>query len=52
VSSIARHVVHAFPPRARLLDVGAGSGRDLALLLTQGFDAFGIEPDAELREEA
>ena len=51
-SSVARHVDQAFAPGARLLDVGAGSGRDLAWLLAHGFDAYGVEPVAELREQA
>ena len=51
-SSIARHFAHAFVPGSRVLDVGAGSGRDLAQLRRSGFDAFGIEPVAELRAEA
>lgn len=42
----------AFPKRRRVLDVGAGSGRDLALLLAGGWDAFGVEPSPGLTEEA
>ena len=42
----------AFPAGARILDVGAGSGRDLALLLEMGFDASGTEPVAAMRDEA
>ncbi|WP_284620648.1 methyltransferase domain-containing protein [Aquabacterium humicola] len=51
-SSIARHFSHAFAPGSRVLDVGAGSGRDLAQLHRSGFDAFGVEPVTELREGA
>lgn len=51
-SSIARHFRHAFVPGSRVLDVGAGSGRDLAQLRRCGFDAFGVEPVGELRAEA
>jgi SAM-dependent methyltransferase len=32
-----------------VLDVGAGSGRDLAVLLALGHDARGIEPNAAMR---
>jgi SAM-dependent methyltransferase len=42
----------AFPAGCRVLDVGAGSGRDLALLLSLGYDAHGCEPSAGMREEA
>lgn len=42
----------AFPKQCRVLDVGAGSGRDLALLLAGGWEAFGIEPSPGLIEEA
>jgi SAM-dependent methyltransferase len=37
---------------ARALDVGAGSGRDLAYLLSQGFDAYGVEPSPAILSEA
>lgn len=36
----------AFPPGARVLDLGAGTGRNLAALLAGGRDAFGLEPVA------
>lgn len=36
----------------RTADVGAGSGRDTAWLVANGFDAIGIEPSAGLRAEA
>ncbi len=39
-------------PGARVLDVGAGSGRDMAALLELGFDAFGVEPNAAMRATA
>lgn len=42
----------AFAKGMRVLDVGAGSGRDVALLLALGCDAYGVEPCAELREAA
>lgn len=41
-----------FPVRGRVLDVGAGSGRDVALLATMGFDAWGLEPAEAMRAEA
>lgn len=42
----------AFPAGARVVDVGAGSGRDVAALLEIGFDAYGIEPAEGMRREA
>ena len=49
---IDRYFPAAFTRRMRVLDVGAGSGRDLALLLDMEVDAFGVEPCEELRIEA
>jgi SAM-dependent methyltransferase len=37
---------------ANVLDVGAGSGRDVAAMLECGFNAFGVEPNAVMREKA
>lgn len=43
----------AFPlPGGRIFDIGCGSGRDLHLLLSRGYDAFGCEPVRGLREVA
>ncbi|WP_457355923.1 class I SAM-dependent methyltransferase [Roseateles sp. P5_D6] len=42
----------ALPPGAWVLDVGAGSGRDVAALQQAGFEAFGVEPNATMRETA
>lgn len=47
-----RHLALAFPEGARVLDVGAGSGRDLAMLLGKGYDALGVEPVPEMRDAA
>ena len=51
-SGIARRAAAAFAPEARILDVGAGSGRDLALLVSEGYRAYGVEPVAQMREQA
>jgi SAM-dependent methyltransferase len=48
-SAMSAHFARAFAAGARVLDVGAGSGRDLAVLLEQGLDAWGVEPNAALR---
>lgn len=39
-------------PGQQVLDVGSGSGRDLAALLALGLDAYGVEPHAAMRQEA
>lgn len=39
-------------PGAWVLDVGAGSGRDMAALLELGFEAWGVEPHAAMRAAA
>ena len=36
-SAISNHFASAFAPGARVLDVGCGTGRDLAVLLELGF---------------
>ena len=40
------------PPPAAILDVGAGSGRDAAWLLTQGYDVLAVDPSADMRADA
>jgi SAM-dependent methyltransferase len=42
----------AFPRGGRVLDVGAGSGRDLHRLLLGGWDGWGVEPCRALIDEA
>ncbi|MFT7772410.1 class I SAM-dependent methyltransferase [Roseateles sp.] len=42
----------ALVPGAWVLDVGSGSGRDMAALLEHGFEALGVEPNAAMRETA
>lgn len=49
---ISRYFALAFPPGARVLDVGAGTGRDAALLARAGYDVRAIEPSQSLREVA
>jgi SAM-dependent methyltransferase len=51
-SPVARFFRVAFPDGARVLDVGAGSGRDLSALSAAGYDAYGVEPSSTFRESA
>ena len=51
-SPVASRFPLSFPPGSRVLDIGSGSGRDLAALLNENFDARGVEPVAEMRQEA
>lgn len=41
-----------FKPGCRVLDVGAGSGRDMAALHAAGFEVTGVEPSRGLIQEA
>jgi SAM-dependent methyltransferase len=47
---VNRHVLPLFPsPPARVLDVGAGTGRDAAALAQLGHSVVAVEPTAEMR---
>ncbi|MFE9118751.1 class I SAM-dependent methyltransferase [Streptomyces sp. NPDC007172] len=47
---VHRDVLHLFPSRpGRILDIGAGSGRDAAALAGQGHVVVAAEPTGELR---
>ncbi|MEU1729159.1 class I SAM-dependent methyltransferase [Nonomuraea sp. NPDC005692] len=49
-AEVHREVLHVFPARpSRVLDVGAGSGRDAAALAALGHTVVAAEPTAELR---
>jgi SAM-dependent methyltransferase len=48
-SAISRYFESAFEAGSKILDIGSGSGRDLALLRAKGFDAYGIEPNDAMR---
>jgi len=41
----------AFPEGCRVLDIGCAAGRDVSLLLKGGWNAFGVDPCAELIKE-
>lgn len=51
-SSLAARFCSAFAPGGRVLDIGCGSGRDLAELNRQGFQPFGIDGTSEFVELA
>ncbi|MFI9719655.1 class I SAM-dependent methyltransferase [Streptomyces sp. NPDC052396] len=47
---VHRHTLHLFPdPPGRVLDIGAGTGRDAAALAARGHRVVAAEPTAELR---
>ena len=49
-AEVHRDTLHLFPaPPARILDVGAGTGRDAAALAALGHTVTAVEPTAELR---
>lgn len=52
VSSLSDHFAKAFRPNSKLLDIGFGSGRDLAALVQSGHNCYGIDPTAELIDAA
>jgi len=47
VSSLSKSFGEAFKPQSRLLDIGCGSGRDLALLTSLGYVGFGVDATPE-----
>ncbi|MCG2814800.1 MAG: class I SAM-dependent methyltransferase [Candidatus Aminicenantes bacterium] len=49
-SGISCHFSEAFPYPGKILDIGAGSGRDVRHLISEGHAAYGVEPCAELRD--
>ena len=50
VSSLSEHFVDAYKPNSKVLDIGCGSGRDLAVLHKLGHDCYGIDPTPEFVE--
>jgi SAM-dependent methyltransferase len=50
---VHRAVLHLFPTApARVLDIGAGTGRDAAWFAAQGHDVVAVEPTEALRRRA
>ncbi len=50
ISSLSESFQGAFKARSKLLDIGCGSGRDLALLASLGHDCFGLDATPEFVE--
>jgi SAM-dependent methyltransferase len=50
VSSLSESFQDAYKANSKLLDIGCGSGRDLALLVSFGHDCFGIDATPEFVE--
>jgi len=51
-SAMLPHILREIWPGASVLDVGSGSGRDVAAMLESGLDAFGVEPNQAMRAKA
>ena len=47
-SPVERYFQTAFLPGSKILDIGAGSGRDAARLITNGYDAYATDPSPAL----
>lgn len=48
-SAISKYFGLAFKEGSKVLDIGSGSGRDLAVLHRKGFGAYGVEPNDSMR---
>ncbi len=44
MSSLHHLLIKHIPPKSKVIDIGFGSGRDLAFLQSQGQDIYGIDP--------
>jgi 2-polyprenyl-3-methyl-5-hydroxy-6-metoxy-1,4-benzoquinol methylase len=51
-STVAQFFPIAFPPHARVLDIGCGSGRDMNALIQAGYAAMGIDASESMIREA
>ena len=46
--TVKGHLTSVFAKSQKILDVGCGTGRDLAFLLGKGKDAYGVDPSEEM----
>jgi hypothetical protein len=49
-SGVEKYFRLAFPPGSEILDIGAGSGRDMDILLRDGYEPYGAEPSLNMLE--
>jgi len=49
---IDRWFKEIFPAGSSVLDIGCGSGRDMALLRSMGYDVYGVDASAEMCADA
>ena len=47
VSDLSAHFADSFSKGGKILDIGCGSGRDLAVLYKLGYDCYGVDPTPE-----
>jgi SAM-dependent methyltransferase len=47
VSDLSKHFSETFTTGLKILDIGSGSGRDLAVLHKLGYDCYGVDPTPE-----
>ncbi len=52
VAQLQRRLVKAFEPNSKILELGSGSGRDAALMLTKGFDVFAVDGAQSMVKQA
>jgi 2-polyprenyl-3-methyl-5-hydroxy-6-metoxy-1,4-benzoquinol methylase len=52
MSSLSAHFERSLAPASKILDIGCGSGRDMAALHRLGFDVFGVDPTQEFVDYA
>lgn len=49
-SELSQHFGMAFGKPGKVLDIGCGSGRDLAALYKLGHDCYGVDPTPEFTD--
>ena len=52
VSDLSKHFSEVFNTGLKVLDIGCGSGRDLAVLHKLGYDTYGVDPTPQFVELA